>query len=89
VAVVRRVVIFLGGANMTTTTEGNDVREAREIVTAHRQREGAGFVVRRPLPSVKLRMADPFLLIDEMGRSTIGPGRPSARPITRTGVSRP
>jgi len=65
---------------MTTTTEGNDVREVREIVTAHRQREGAGFVVRRPLPSVKLRMADPFLLIDEMGPVDYRPGEAVGAP---------
>ena len=56
---------------MTTTGGNEDVREgAREIlriVTAHKQREGGGFVVRRPFPSYGLTVVDPFLLIDEMG----------------------
>jgi len=42
-------------------------REATKVVTAHRQREGEGFIVRRPLPSLELELADPFLLIDELG----------------------
>jgi len=42
-------------------------RNPKSIVTAHRQQEGAGFVVRRPFPGVGLRHADPFLLLDEMG----------------------
>ncbi len=42
-------------------------RPIRQIITAHRQREGAGFVVRRPIPTHGLDQVDPFLLIDEMG----------------------
>src|SRR5256714_2688906 len=49
------------------------VREPTKVVTAHRQLEGAGFVVRRPLPSEELEIVDPFLLIDEMGRVECGP----------------
>jgi quercetin 2,3-dioxygenase len=43
------------------------VREASRVVTAHRQREGAGFIVRRPFPTQGLDLVDPFLLLDEMG----------------------
>src|ERR1700687_1722118 len=43
------------------------VREVTKVVTGHHQTEGGGFVVRRPLPTPGLEMADPFLLIDEMG----------------------
>ncbi|MGF6885590.1 redox-sensitive bicupin YhaK (pirin superfamily) [Nocardia sp. GAS34] len=42
-------------------------RPVRTVTTAHRQREGAGFEVRRPFPSVDLRSADPFILLDQMG----------------------
>jgi len=45
----------------------SQVREVSRVVTAHRQEEGAGFIVRRPMPSMSLAVADPFLLIDEMG----------------------
>jgi quercetin 2,3-dioxygenase len=59
------------------------VRPVTRVVTAHSQTEGGGFVVRRPLPTPGFPLADPFLLIDEMGPVT------SARPITRTAASRP
>ena len=55
-------------------------REPRQIVTAHRQLEGAGFVVRRPLPSGEVDMVDPFLLIDEMGPVDYGPGEAVGAP---------
>src|ERR1700716_2563765 len=56
------------------------VRQPSRIVTAHRQLEGAGFVVRRPLPSEELEMVDPFLLIDEMGPVEYGPGEAVGAP---------
>jgi len=56
------------------------IREATRLVTAHRQREGAGFIVRRPLPSAGLRAADPFLLIDEMGPVDYRPGEAVGAP---------
>ena len=56
------------------------IREATEIVTAHQQLEGGGFVVRRPLPSSGLRVADPFLLLDEMGPAEYGPGEAVGAP---------
>ncbi len=37
------------------------------VVTANTQREGAGFEVHRPFPSLELRSADPFILLDQMG----------------------
>jgi redox-sensitive bicupin YhaK (pirin superfamily) len=42
-------------------------RPVRTVTTAHRQREGAGFEVRRPFPSAEMRGADPFILLDQMG----------------------
>jgi redox-sensitive bicupin YhaK (pirin superfamily) len=48
-------------------------RRVERVVTAHRQREGGGFVVRRPFPSAGLSLVDPFLLLDEMGPADYGP----------------
>jgi quercetin 2,3-dioxygenase len=56
------------------------IREVTRIVTAHRQTEGAGFVVRRPLPTMGLNHVDPFLLIDEMGPMTYAPGEAIGAP---------
>ena len=56
------------------------VRDVSRIVTAHRQEEGGGFVVRRPLPSMTLTVADPFLLIDELGPVDYGPGEALGAP---------
>ena len=56
------------------------VREPTRIVTAHHQREGGGFIVRRPLPTDGMEIADPFLLIDEMGPVDYGPGEAVGAP---------
>ncbi|PXX59630.1 hypothetical protein DFR70_11112 [Nocardia tenerifensis] len=48
-------------------TETMRDRPVRTVVSAPKQREGAGFEVRRPFPSVDLRTADPFILLDQMG----------------------
>ncbi|WP_328412792.1 pirin family protein [Nocardia sp. NBC_00403] len=48
-------------------TEPTRKRPVRSISTAQKQREGAGFEVRRPFPSMDLRSADPFILLDQMG----------------------
>jgi redox-sensitive bicupin YhaK (pirin superfamily) len=55
-------------------------RAVAKIVGAHRQREGGGFIVRRPLPSLGLQIVDPFLLIDEMGPAEYGPGEAVGAP---------
>ena len=57
-----------------------NTREVTKIVTAHRQREGGGFIVRRPFPGNGLRHADPFLLLDEMGPVEYGPGEAVGAP---------
>src|SRR5947209_7260220 len=62
------------------TADSRTVRETTRIVTAHRQREGAGFVVRRPFPTQGLDLADPFLLLDEMGPVDYGPGEAVGAP---------
>jgi redox-sensitive bicupin YhaK (pirin superfamily) len=56
------------------------IREAAKIVSAHHQREGAGFIVRRPLPTAGLPMADPFLLLDELGPVNYRPGEAVGAP---------
>jgi redox-sensitive bicupin YhaK (pirin superfamily) len=55
-------------------------RTVTRIVTAHRQTEGAGFVVRRPVPTAGLPLVDPFLLIDEMGPIEYAPGEAIGAP---------
>jgi redox-sensitive bicupin YhaK (pirin superfamily) len=56
------------------------IREASEILTAHRQLEGSGFVVRRPFPGDRIDSVDPFLLIDEMGPVDYRPGEAIGAP---------
>src|SRR5262245_11786039 len=59
---------------------GSKSREVTRIVTAHRQTEGAGFVVRRPIPTAGLELVDPFLLLDEMGPVDYAPGEAVGAP---------
>jgi redox-sensitive bicupin YhaK (pirin superfamily) len=56
------------------------VREAEKVLSSQRQLEGAGFVVRRPLPAPGLTALDPFLLIDEMGPVEYKPGEAVGAP---------
>ena len=65
---------------MAITRINEGVREIFRVVTAHRQREGGGFVVRRPFPSYGLTVVDPFLLIDEMGPVDYAPGEAVGAP---------
>jgi redox-sensitive bicupin YhaK (pirin superfamily) len=50
------------------------------VVDAVRTLEGAGFAVRRPFPTAALDHVDPFLLLDEMGPSELGPGEAKGAP---------
>ena len=64
-------------------------RPVRQIVTAARQQEGAGFEVTRPFPGIDLRSADPFILLDQMGAGGVRAGRGQGRAMaTRTAASR-
>src|SRR2546422_9886449 len=56
---------------MTSSTSA--VREPTRIVTAHRQREGAGFIGRRPVPTPGMDEVDSIPLLDEMGAADYGP----------------
>ncbi len=55
-------------------------RDVKRVISSHRQREGGGFIVRRPLPTHGLEVADPFLLIDEMGPIDYPPGQAVGAP---------
>ena len=55
-------------------------RRVEQVVTAHHQREGGGFMVRRPLPTRNLPLMDPFLLVDELGPVTYAPGEAVGAP---------
>jgi redox-sensitive bicupin YhaK (pirin superfamily) len=60
--------------------ENHATREVTKVVSAHRQREGGGFIVRRPVPTQGLEMVDPILLIDEMGPVDYAPGEAVGAP---------
>jgi redox-sensitive bicupin YhaK (pirin superfamily) len=57
-----------------------DLRHVVRTLTAHRQSEGGGFMVRRPFPSQEIVQIDPFLLLDEMGPAEYGPGEALGAP---------
>src|SRR5579871_202645 len=49
-------------------------RPVRRVVSAHHQREGAGFEIWRPFPGeLSMEEADPFLLLDQGGPTAYGP----------------
>lgn len=56
------------------------LRPVDRVVTAHRQEEGGGFIVRRPFPTAGADQFDPFLLLDEMGPVTYEPGQAIGAP---------
>lgn len=58
----------------------SNVREVSRVSVAHRQLEGGGFTVRRPLPTAGLDLVDPFLLVDEMGPVEYAPGEAVGAP---------
>jgi redox-sensitive bicupin YhaK (pirin superfamily) len=53
---------------------GTRWRPVERVVTATRTFEGEGFPVRRPFPGIDLALADPFVLLDQMGAVEYGPG---------------
>jgi quercetin 2,3-dioxygenase len=58
----------------------NKARSVRRVVPAVETLEGAGFLVHRPFPTSDLDQIDPFLLLDEMGPSDLGPGEARGAP---------
>ncbi len=55
-------------------------RQVLRVITSHQQREGGGFVVRRPFPTRGFDDADPFLMLDEMGPVEYPPGEAIGAP---------
>jgi redox-sensitive bicupin YhaK (pirin superfamily) len=55
-------------------------RTVKRLAHATRTLEGGGFEVRRPFPTRSLEEVDPFLLLDEMGPSELGPGEAKGAP---------
>jgi redox-sensitive bicupin YhaK (pirin superfamily) len=63
------------------SAETSLVRPVLQVVTAHQQSEGAGFLIWRPFPGdLPLAAADPFLLLDQAGPTTNGPGEAVGAP---------
>lgn len=60
--------------------QGTAWRPVTRVVTARRQLEGEGFVVRRPFPGIDLSLADPFLLLDHLGAVEYAPGEAKGAP---------
>jgi len=56
------------------------IRATTRIIHAEKHVEGAGFVVRRPIPSRGMVQYDPFLLLDHMGPVKYGPGEAAGAP---------
>ena len=56
-------------------------RSVRQVVTAPRQLEGAGFEVRRPFPGpITAAQADPFLMLDHVGPAMVDPEQGQGAP---------
>ena len=56
-------------------------RPVAEVITAHRQTEGAGFTVRRPFPGgLSMAESDPFLLLDHVGPQVNAPDSAAGAP---------
>jgi redox-sensitive bicupin YhaK (pirin superfamily) len=60
--------------------EPTTLRDVVRVIDSHQQLEGGGFLVRRPLPTRGVQHLDPFLLIDEGGPVTYGPGEAVGAP---------
>lgn len=73
------VAALLAVAATSSSEASQHGRAAKRVVTAHRQREGGGFIVRRPVGG-KIDSIDPFLMLDHMGPATYGPGEAVGAP---------
>ena len=56
------------------------IRSVQAVIPAIETFEGAGFLVHRPFPTRSVDHFDPFLLLDEMGPSDLGPGEAKGAP---------
>jgi quercetin 2,3-dioxygenase len=55
-------------------------RPVRSVVDAIQTYEGEGFPVRRPFPGIARAVADPFVLLDQMGEVQYAPGEAKGAP---------
>jgi len=66
------------GQSVMESRSGNPItgvpRVVAQTVTAHQLKEGAGFLVRRLVPTAGLEQVDPFLMLDEVGPIEYAPG---------------
>jgi redox-sensitive bicupin YhaK (pirin superfamily) len=61
-------------------TPGARFRRAERLVNAIKTYEGEGFPVRRPFPGLERAIADPFILLDQMGEVQYGVGEAKGAP---------
>ncbi len=59
---------------------GARFRNAQRVVDAIQTYEGEGFPVRRPFPGLERTVADPFILLDQMGEVQYGVGEAKGAP---------
>ncbi|MDQ6858577.1 MAG: pirin family protein [Chloroflexota bacterium] len=59
---------------------GARFRRVQRVVTAIQTYEGEGFPVRRPFPGLERTVADPFILLDQMGEVQYGVGEAKGAP---------
>ena len=63
-----------------STSAAAPQRSVQRVVRAKRQREGGGFVVRRPIGGPEVDFWDPFLMLDHLGPVNYGPGEAVGAP---------
>jgi redox-sensitive bicupin YhaK (pirin superfamily) len=56
------------------------IRSVSRVINGIATLEGGGFLVHRPFPTSTLADFDPFLLLDEMGPTDVGPGEAKGAP---------
>ena len=56
------------------------IRSLSRVIEGVATLEGGGFLVHRPFPTSALSDFDPFLLLDEMGPTNVGPGEAKGAP---------
>ncbi|MFF8836316.1 pirin family protein [Streptomyces sp. NPDC015130] len=55
-------------------------RTVARVIRPFHTLEGAGFPVRRPFPTEELPLLDPFLMLDQVGPTELGPGEAQGAP---------
>jgi hypothetical protein len=64
-------------------------RGVTKVVTSHKQREGGGFVVRRPVGGAELSQLSPFLMLDHLGKAERHKLYPRWHAVTSTFTTSP